>query len=77
MTSRSGYRDDFARFISASPSSYHAAAEAARRLDEAGFEQRDEAEDWTASTGAGRYYVVRDGAIVAWVQPAGTVSVYT
>jgi aspartyl aminopeptidase len=71
MTSLSAYIDDFARFISASPSSYHAAAEAARRLDEAGFEQRDEAEDWTASTSAGRYYVVRDGAIVAWVQPAG------
>jgi len=71
MTSLSAYIDDFARFISASPSSYHAAAEAARRLDEAGFEQRDEAEDWTVSTRAGRYYVVRDGAIVAWVQPAG------
>jgi len=71
MTSLSAYIDDFARFISASPSSYHAAAEASLRLDEAGFEQRDEAEDWTASTSAGRYYVVRDGAIVAWVQPAG------
>ena len=71
MTSLSAYIDDFARFITASPSSYHAAAEAARRLDEAGFEQRDEAEDWTSSTSAGRYYVVRDGAIVAWVQPAG------
>ncbi|WP_130176671.1 M18 family aminopeptidase [Cryobacterium sp. SO1] len=71
MTSLSAYIDDFARFITASPSSYHAAAEAARRLGEAGFEQRDEAEDWTAGTSAGRYYVVRDGAIVAWVQPAG------
>ncbi|MGO4784311.1 M18 family aminopeptidase [Cryobacterium sp. W22_MBD10_FK3] len=71
MTSLSAYIDDFARFITASPSSYHAAAEAARRLDDAGFERRDEAEDWTATTSAGRYYVVRDGAIVAWVQPAG------
>jgi len=71
MTSLSAYIDDFARFITASPSSYHAAAEAARRLDDAGFERRDEAEDWTATTSAGRYYVVRDGAFVAWVQPAG------
>jgi len=71
MTSLSAYIDDFARFITASPSSYHAAAEAARRLDEAGFARRDEAEDWTADTSTGRYYVVRDGAIVAWVQPAG------
>ncbi|WP_104167246.1 M18 family aminopeptidase [Cryobacterium sp. N22] len=71
MTSLSAYIDDFASFITASPSSYHAAAEAARRLDEAGFERRDESEDWTASTSAGRFYVVRDGAIVAWVQPAG------
>ena len=71
MTSLSAYIDDFASFITASPSSYHAAAEAARRLDEAGFERRDESDDWTASTSAGRFYVVRDGAIVAWVQPAG------
>ena len=71
MTSLSAYIDDFARFITASPSSYHAAAEAARRLDDAGFERRDESEDWTATTSAGRYYVVRDGAFVAWVQPAG------
>lgn len=81
MTSLSAYIDDFARFISASPSSYHAAAETARRLDEAGFERRDETADWSvpttparpraAAAGAGRHYVVRDGAIIAWVQPAG------
>ncbi|MCU1444878.1 M18 family aminopeptidase [Cryobacterium sp.] len=79
MTSLSAYIDDFARFITASPSSYHAAAETARRLDEAGFTRRDEAEDWSvlppatsgAAAGAGRSYVVRDGAIIAWVQPAG------
>ena len=77
MTSLSAYIDDFASFITASPSSYHAAAEAARRLDEAGFTQLDEADDWSAVSSAsggaraGRYYVLRDGAIVAWVQPAG------
>jgi aspartyl aminopeptidase len=61
--------DDFASFISASPSSYHAAAESARRLTEAGFTARDETEAWTAE--AGRFFVVRDGAIIAWVQPEG------
>ena len=77
MTSLSAYIDDLAGFITASPSSYHAAAEAARRLDTAGFVRRDEADDWSevdqgrGPGRAGRYYVVRDGAIVAWVQPTG------
>jgi aspartyl aminopeptidase len=63
------YIDDFAAFISASPSSYHAAEEVARRLGDAGFARLDEAEAW--DSGAGRRYVVRDGAVIAWVQPAG------
>lgn len=76
MTSLSAYIDDFARYLAASPSSYHAAAEAARRLHEAGFTQLDETDDWSAapspsSARAGRYYVRRDGALIAWVQPAG------
>ncbi|HWU45819.1 MAG TPA: M18 family aminopeptidase [Humibacter sp.] len=58
---------DLARFVTASPSSYHAAAEAALRLDDAGFIRLAEADEWPQ--GAGRRYVVRDGAIVAWVQP--------
>ena len=33
----SEHLDDLAAFVTASPSSYHAAAEVARRLDEAGF----------------------------------------
>lgn len=61
------YIEDFARFLSASPSSYHAAAEAAARLSAAGFARRHETESWTGDPG--RYFVVRDGAIVAWIQP--------
>jgi len=87
------YLEDLAAFIQASPSSYHAAAEAGRRLESAGFVWLDEAAEWpsrkdaTADAvepasagqrrrssrrrdGAGRYYVIRDGAVVAWVQPA-------
>jgi len=45
------YIDDFASFIQASPSSYHAAAEAARWLDEAGFTRLDERADWLDAPG--------------------------
>lgn len=68
MTSVDAYIADFARYIQASPSSYHAAAEAGRRLTDAGFVQLHEPKEWP--TGAGRRFVIRDGAIVAWVQPA-------
>jgi aspartyl aminopeptidase len=62
----------FAAFISASPSSYHAAAEAAGRLEEAGFIALNERAGWPA--GPGRRFVVRDGAIIAWVQPAAATA---
>ncbi|WP_395242462.1 M18 family aminopeptidase [Agromyces sp. MMS24-K17] len=64
---------DLADFITASPSSYHAAEEVARRLQAAGFERLDEAEAWP--TGPGRRVVVRDGAVIAWVQPEGADAV--
>ncbi|RFA10915.1 M18 family aminopeptidase [Subtercola boreus] len=69
----SAYIDDFARFISASPSSYHAAAEAGRQLEQAGFTRLVETEQWFGAGGgpAGRFFVIRDGAIVAWVTPEG------
>jgi aspartyl aminopeptidase len=61
------YVADFSRFLQASPSSYHAAAEVAARLDAAGFTGLSETDEWP--TGAGKHYVVRDGAVVAWSQP--------
>lgn len=60
--------DDFAQFITASPSSFHAVAEVARRLDAAGFGRLEEAAAWDGSPG--RRYLVRDGAVIAWIQPA-------
>ncbi|MEF2976470.1 M18 family aminopeptidase [Subtercola sp. YIM 133946] len=89
------YTDDFARFITASPSSYHAIAEVARQLAEAGFVQLLETDEWPAgagssptaergaaaeaagvsagpagaASGAG-FYVIRDGALIAWFVPA-------
>jgi aspartyl aminopeptidase len=56
---------DLARFVEASPSSFHVVAEVARRLAAAGFSPLDEADDWTAATG--RNFVIRDGAIIAWI----------
>jgi aspartyl aminopeptidase len=60
---------DLGDYVSASPSSFHAVHEAARRLDEAGFTGLDELEPWDAV--AGKFYVIRDGALIAWVTPEG------
>ena len=59
--------DDLAAFVSASPSSYHAAAEVAARLQAAGFSEQAELDAW-APAPAG--YVLRDGAVIAWRLPA-------
>lgn len=68
-TDAASYIADFASFIEASPSSYHAAAEVARRLEEAGFTRLEEAEAWEDTVARG--FVVRDGAVIAWAQPNG------
>lgn len=67
MDSLTDHIADFAQFISDSPSSYHAAAAVARRLDDAGFTALPESEAWAGT--AGRHYVLRDGAVIAWLQP--------
>lgn len=64
------HADDLADFVAASPSSFHAAAEVARRLEDAGFTALVEEDAWPLAPG-GRYVVVRDGAVIAWVVPAG------
>lgn len=61
--------NDLAAFVSASPSSFHAAAEVARRLDAAGFTEQPEDARFALEPGGG--YVLRDGAIVAWHVPSG------
>ncbi|MDN6746625.1 MAG: M18 family aminopeptidase, partial [Brevibacterium sp.] len=60
---------DLTEFISSSPSSYHATATAAARLEAAGFTRLDEREKWSLEAGQG-CYVIRDGAIIAWRIPA-------
>ncbi len=58
--------DDLAAFVSASPSSYHAAAEVARRLLAAGFTELAEGDAWESG---GRHFVRRDGAVIGWRVP--------
>ncbi len=66
----SAHIDDLAAFVSASPSSYHAAAEVARRLGEAGYETLDETADWSDSVRPGaRLTIVRDGSVIALALP--------
>lgn len=59
--------DDLMGFVEASPSSYHAAAEVAARLRHDGFVELDERQGWSLAPGG--YFVVRDGAVVAWRMP--------
>ena len=59
--------NDLASFVQASPSSFHAAEEAARRLTQAGFSNLNESDAWPQ--GPGKRFVIRDGAIIAWIQP--------
>ncbi|MGQ4507139.1 M18 family aminopeptidase [Dermabacteraceae bacterium P13077] len=60
---------DLGAFVSASPSSYHAAQEAARRCVAAGFTLLTETDEWP--TGPGAFCTVRDGSLSAWVVPQG------
>jgi aspartyl aminopeptidase len=63
---------DLAAFVEAAPSSYHAAAEVSRRVENAGFTRLAETDAWP--TAPGRYVVVRDGAVIAWIVPEGAVA---
>lgn len=62
--------DDLADFVTASPGSYHAAAEVARRLVAAGYALLDETADWSDAVVPGaRVVLVRDGAVIAVAVP--------
>jgi len=64
-----GHTDDLMSFLAASPSPYHAVANAAERLEKAGFRQVAETDAWDGTSGG--KYVLRGGAIVAWFVPEG------
>ncbi|WP_087485705.1 M18 family aminopeptidase [Brachybacterium massiliense] len=62
---------DLGAFVTASPSSFHAAHEAARRLEAAGFTALLETDAWDAAAVAGDRFVLRDGSLIAWSAPEG------
>ncbi|WP_448851239.1 M18 family aminopeptidase [Corynebacterium sp. 335C] len=59
---------DLIEFVQASPSSFHAAEEVARRLTDAGATRVDERDPFPTEPGS--YVLVREGAAVAWHLPA-------
>lgn len=63
--------EDLGAFVAASPTSFHAAQEVARRLEQAGFSQLNEREAWGSDVASGQHFVVRDGAVIAWAGGAG------
>ncbi|MGI5189145.1 M18 family aminopeptidase [Promicromonospora sp. CA-289599] len=64
------HAEDLGTFVAASPSSYHAAQEVARRAEAAGFTRLAEDAAWGVTNG-GRYVVVRDGSVIAFTVPDG------
>lgn len=64
-----GHTDDLMTFLAASPTPYHAVANAAERLEKAGFRQVQETDAWEGTTGG--KYVLRGGALIAWYVPGG------
>ena len=68
LTDVDAYTAGLIDFVTASPSSYHAAAEAARRLGAVGFRRVEETAVWGRDL-PGRGCVVRDGALIAWMLP--------
>jgi aspartyl aminopeptidase len=51
-------------FVDASPSPFHACAEAGRRLEAAGFSRLEETDAFPAERG--RHYLIRGGSLIAW-----------
>lgn len=66
LTVRDDYLSGFVDFVSAAPTSYHAAEAAARVLLDAGFAEVEEADAWAALESGGCAFTRRDGAIIAW-----------
>lgn len=66
---RAEFVRSFSEFVGASPSSFHAAHTVVAQLQAAGFTQVTETDE---SATPDRGVLVRDGAVIAWVQPAGT-----
>ena len=64
------HTDDLLGFLRRSPTPFHAVAEAAAKLEQAGFGRLEETASWADGAATGARYVVRGGALVAWNLPA-------
>jgi len=53
-SSAAAHIQDLGAYVTASPSSFHAVHEAARRLDGAGFTALDELQQWEGAGGTGQ-----------------------
>ncbi|WP_256104538.1 M18 family aminopeptidase [Streptomyces sp. ODS05-4] len=62
-----GHTDDLMSYLAESPSPYHAVANAAGRLEKAGFRRLEETAAWDGT--AGGAFIVRGGALIAWYVP--------
>ena len=67
LASAQDHVDQLTDFVVASPTSFHAADQIAAQLRLAGFVEVDARRPW--SDVGGRRFLVRDGAVVAWVSP--------
>jgi len=65
---------DLSAFLTASPTPYHAVAEAVARLRAAGFTEQVETQPWAREPG-GRY-LVRDGTLLAWWRRSGPLRIF-
>ena len=63
--------DELLAHLDASPTPFHAVELVAGRLDRAGFARLDPGGPWSPEAARGSSYVVRDGAVVAWVGGTG------
>ncbi len=60
---------DYVDFLISSPTSYHATNQGASLLVDAGFTEVDRTGPWPTEDGA--YFIVQDGALIAWIQFPG------
>ncbi len=70
---RQQFNRELTDFLAASPTPFHAVHQMARRLADAGFRHRPEADAWRLEPG-GRYFTTRNGSsLIAWTVPARAV----
>lgn len=63
------HTDELLAFLRSSPTPFHAVAEAAARLERAGFSRLEEGDSWAGEAAVGARYVLRGGALIAWIMP--------